>query len=251
MTADRPSTASFRGGIDMKESVTISLVLLASIAAHTAANAQSAAGASIPATIPTKPPIEVVSYKIDRDYYPMLDRPASTTPQMSADVQGLPPVQSEEISRQRARNSRGPTAPPREATRSRGILSSYIRVIEDAQVVQAGFRNTTDKRVKSVEWDFAFPRYENGLFLSRFDVASTVEIKPGGKKTIKHKLPAGAKRCEVVKVLRTEQSQRVSTFEAVCGEGFNDPQLDGERQETISIRRITFADGTTWEAKDR
>ncbi len=231
----------------MRVSLTISLALLASMAAPAAANAQG-----VPETVPAKPPIEVISYKIDRDYYPMLDRPASTTPQMSADVQGLPPVQSEEISRQRARNARGPIAPmPREDTRSRGVLSSYIRVIEDAQVVQAVFRNTTDKRVKSVEWDFAFPRYENGLLLSRFDVASTVEIKPGGKKTIKYKLPAGAKKCEVVKVLKTEQSQRVSIFEAVCGEGFNDPQLDGERQETISIRRITFADATTWEAKDR
>jgi hypothetical protein len=231
----------------MRVSVTISLALLASMAASAAANAQA-----VPETAPAKPPVEVISYKIDRDYYPMLDRPSSTTPQMSADVQGLPPVESEAISRQRARNARGPIAPmPREDTRSRGILSSYIRVIEDAQVVQTVFRNTTDKRVNSVEWDFAFPRYENGVLLSRFDVASTVEIKPGGKKTIKYKLPAGAKKCEVVRVQKAEQSQGVSTFEAVCGEGFNDPLLDGQRQETISIRRIIFADGTTWEAKDK
>ena len=230
----------------MRVSVTISLALLASMGAPAAANAQS-----VPETVPAKPPVAVISYKIARDYYPMLDRPSLTTPQMSADVQGLPPVESEQIARQRARNPRGPNPTPREDTRSRGILNSYIRVIEDAQVVQAEFRNTTDKRVKSVEWDFAFPRRENGVLLSRFDVASTVEIKPGGKKTIKYTLPAGAKKCEVIKVMRTEQSERVSTFEAVCGEGFNDPQLDGARHETISVRRINFADGTTWEAKDR
>jgi hypothetical protein len=230
----------------MRVSVTISLALLASMAAPAVANAQA-----VPETVPARPPVEVIRYKIDRDYYPMLDRSASTTPQMSADVQGLPPVESEEISRQRARNTRGPIAPmPREDTRSRGILSSHIRVIEDAQVVEAVFRNTTDKRVNSVEWDFAFPRRENGVLLSRFDVASTVEIKPGGKKTIKYRLPAGAKKCEVVKVQKTEQSERVSTFEAVCGEGFNDPELDGQRQQTVSIRRITFADGTTWEPKE-
>lgn len=230
----------------MRVSLTISLALLASFAVPSVASAQS-----VPEAVPAKRPVEVVSYKIAQDYYPMLDRPSSTTPQMSADVQGLPPTESERISRQRAGSTRGPAEPRRADTRARGILSTYIRVIEDAQVVQAVFRNTTDKPVKSVEWDFAFPRRENGVLLTRFDVASPVEIKPGGKKTIKYKLPPGAKKCEVIKVQKADQSEGVSTFEAVCGEGFNDPQLDGARQETISIRRITFADGTTWEAKDR
>lgn len=242
MAAEHPSTFIFRGEIDMRVSLTISLALLASIAAPAAANAQA-----VPETVPAKPPVQIVSHKIDRDYYPMLDRPASSTPTMSADTQGLPPTESEQIARQRAGSSRGPSEPRRADTRSRGILSSYIRVIEDAQVVQAVFRNTSDKPVKSVEWDFAFPRRENGVLLARFDVASTVEIKPGGKKTIKYKLPPGAKKCEVVRVQKADQSDQVSTFEAVCGEGFNDPQLDGARQETISIRRITFVDGTTWE----
>ncbi|MEP7271746.1 MAG: hypothetical protein ABI882_09585, partial [Acidobacteriota bacterium] len=129
----------------------------------------------------------------------------------------------------------------------RGRLSSYLRVIDDAQVVQLIVKNTDGKRIKSVDWDFAFPRYEEGQLLSRYDVSSNVEIKPGARKTLKHKLPPGAKRCEVVKVVRDEkQTERVDTFEAVCGQGFNDPSLQGQKQQTISIKRIIYADGTLW-----
>jgi hypothetical protein len=234
----------------MRLPVTISLALLAIVAARAGANAQGAAVRSLPESNPTKPPLEIVSYKIDRDYYPMLDRPSSAAPQMTADVQGLPPVESEQISRQRTRTARGTVAPvAHDETRSRGILSTYLRVIEDAQVMQAVFKNSTDKAVKTVEWDFAFPRYENGALLSRYGVTSPVEIKPGGRKTIKYRLPAGAKKCEVVRVQKTEQGQRASTFEAVCGEGFNDPQLEGQKQQTVSVRKITFVDGTTWIAE--
>ena len=233
----------------MRASVTISLALLAAVAAPLPAGAQAAL-ASKPEGSAEKPPVQIVSHKINRDYYPMLDRPSSSAPQMTADVQGLPPVESEELSRQRTRSARGTATPmAREETRSRGILSTHLRVIEDAQVVQAAFKNTSDKPVKSIDWDFAFPRYENGVLLSRFDVYSPIDLKPGGKKTIRYKLPSGAKKCEVVKVQRTDEAQRVSTFEAVCGQGFNDPQLDGQKQETISIKRITFVDGTSWTAK--
>jgi hypothetical protein len=223
--------------------------MLTAMAVSAVAKAQVASETPVAGTTLSRPPIEIVSHKIGIDYYPMLDRPSSTAPPITADVAELPPTENERLARQSRRTSRGPVAPVlREDTRHRGILYSYLRVIDDAQLVQVTLKNTDTRQVKSIDWDFAFPRYENGTLLSRFDVSSTIEIKPGGKKTIKYKLPPDAKRCEVVKVIRDEkQQERISTFEAVCGQGFNDPQLQGQRQETISIKRITYADGTVWQ----
>jgi Haemolysin-type calcium binding protein related domain len=108
-------------------------------------------------------------------------------------------------------------------------------------------KNIGAKPIKVVEWDFAFLRYENGQFLSRYYVTTKVGIKPGGKKTLKHKLPPGAKRCGVVKVISDKnQPENFVAFEAVCGKGFHDPSLLNQKQETISINRIEFADGSVW-----
>jgi hypothetical protein len=196
----------------------------------------------------SKTPFEIVSHKIGSDYYPMLDRPNS----MSAENGDLPMTENERLARQRNRNNTknvsAPIAP--EDNRSRGRLRSYTRVINDAQYVQLVVKNNDLKPIKIVEWDFAFPRYENGLLLSRYDVLTNAEIKPAGKKTLRYKLPPGAKKCEVVKVISDEnQPERVQTFEAVCGAGFNDPSLVKQRQETISIKRIEYADGSVWQRK--
>ncbi len=199
----------------------------------------------------SKPPIEIVKHKIGLDYYPMLDRPSLTTPSMTAENGDMPLSDAERIARQRGRSSgnnkvaSAPIAPG--DTRSRGRLKSYTRVIDAAEYVQVELKNSNPKAIKSVEWDFAFPRYENGQLVLRSDVKTNVEIKAGGKKTLKHKLPPNAKRCEVVKVLSDEnQPERVSTFEAVCGQGFHDPSLLNQKQETITIKRIEFADGSVW-----
>ncbi len=197
-----------------------------------------------------RPPVEIVKHKIGIDYYPMLDRPSSTTPSMSAENGDMPMSDAERLARQRGRNSsnRGGSATVASGdTRSRGRLRSYTRVIDAAEYVLIELKNSNSKAIKSVEWDFAFPRYENGQLMLRFDVKSTVEIKPGGKKTLKHKLPPNAKKCEVVKVISDEeQPDKVSTFEAVCGLGFHDPSLLNQKQETITIQRIEFMDGTVW-----
>ncbi|MBL8189706.1 MAG: hypothetical protein JNK38_16965 [Acidobacteria bacterium] len=197
-----------------------------------------------------KPPVEIVKHKIGMDYYPMLDRPSSTTPSMSAENGDMPMSDAERIARQRSRSpsnkiNSAPIAPG--DSRSRGRLRSYTRVIDAAEYVLIELKNSDTKTIKSVDWDFAFPRYENGQLQLRFDVKSAVEIKPGGKKTLKHKLPPNAKKCEVVKVISDEeQPDKVSTFEAVCGQGFHDPSLQNQKQETITIKRIEFADGTVW-----
>lgn len=233
----------------MRIPVSIALAFLTTITVSVAADGQTAIVPSAAEAVPGKPPVEIVSHKIRMDYYPMLDRPSSTTPPMTADVAELPPTEGERLARQRTRyNNKNVAAPiSPEDKRSRGRLYSYLRVIDDAQSVQIVIKNTDSRPIKSVDWDFAFPRYENGQLLPRYDVSSNVEIKPGAKKMLKHKLPAGAKRCEVVKVVRDEkQAENVSTFEAVCGQGFHDPQLQGQKQETISIKRIAYADGTVW-----
>ena len=228
----------------------IALVFLITLTASVLAQAQATAIPAAPEIISAggKQPVEIVSHKIGVDYYPMLDRPSLTTPPMTADVGELPPTENERLARQSRRNNYRTTAPiAPEDKRERGRLSSYLRVINDAQIVQIVVKNTDNKAIKSLDWDFAFPRYEDGKLLARYDVSSKVEIEPGGKKTLKYHLPAGAKKCEVVRVVRDEkQTEKTTTFEAVCGQGFNDPLLHGQRQETVSIKRIAFADGTSW-----
>jgi len=197
-----------------------------------------------------KPPVEIISYKIGVEYYPMLDNPSLASRQMTAENADAPLTENERIARQqRSRTNKNVAAPiAPEDNRSRGRLRSYTRIVDDAQLVQIAIRNTTDRPIRVVEWDFAFPRYEGGQLLSRFEVTTKVEIKPGGKKTLKHKLPPGAKRCEVVRVVSDEnQPEKVSAFEAVCGKGFHDPSLLGQKQETISIKRIEYAGGTAWQ----
>jgi hypothetical protein len=214
--------------------------------------AASVAGQAQPATTPPatdnkaaadKPPVQIVSHKIGVEYYPMLDRPGMMSPPMTAETGDMPRPANEQVVRQ----SRSRFSVPPEDRRARGRLRSYTRVIDNAQLVQVIVRNTGAKPTKVVEWDFAFPRYENGQLLSRYDVTTKVEIKPGGKKTLKHKLPPGAKRCEVVKVVSDEnQPEKTSAFEAVCGRGFHDPSLLNQKQETISIKRIEYTDGSVW-----
>lgn len=201
-------------------------------------------------TAESQAPIQVVKHKIGTDYYPMLDRPSLTSNVMSAENGDMPMTENERIAR-RTRQSGGKAASVPVAsgdTRSRGRLRSYTRVIDTAELVQVELKNTDAKAIRAVDWDFAFPRYEAGQLLLRFDVASKIEIKPGGKKTLKYHLPPGAKKCEVVKVVSDEnQPEKVSTFEAVCGAGFHDPSLLKQRQETISIKRIEYADGSVWQ----
>ncbi len=234
----------------MKLARLIALSLFTAIATADVGQAQTMTQAAIENRASAdKLPIEIISHKIGGEYYPMLDRPSLTSAPMAAENGDPPLTENERIARQQRnrgnKNVAAPIAP--EDIRSRGRLRSYTRVVDNAQSVQVVIKNTADRPIKLVEWDFAFPRYENGQLLSRFDVATKVEIKPGGKKTLKHKLPEGAKRCEVVKVVSDEnEPEKVNTFEAVCGRGFHDPSLLKQKQETISIKRIEYQDGTEW-----
>ncbi len=224
----------------------IAFTIAATIAASIAGQSQTTANPAATENKATddKPPVEIISHKIGAEYYPMLDRPSMTAPPMTAETGDMPMTVSEQLARQ----GRSKFGVPPEERRARGRLRSYTRVIDNAQLVQVTIRNTESKPIKVVEWDFAFPRYEGGQLLSRYDVTTRVEIKPGGKKTLKHKLPQGAKRCEVVKVISDkDQPEKTSAFEAVCGQGFHDPSLLNQKQETISIKRIEYADGSVWQ----
>ena len=234
----------------MKSARLITLSLVIAIGAIVVGQAQTPNNPAVTAAASSeKPPVEIISHKIGIEYYPMLDRPSLTAPPMTAEIGELPQTENERVARQRHRGNKNTAAPiaPENAS-ARGRQSSYTRVIDNAQLVQVVVKNTESKPIKVVEWDFAFPRYENGQLLSRYGVTTEVEIKPGGRKTLKHKLPPGAKRCEVVKVISDEnQPEKIITFEAVCGQGFHDPSLLNQKQETISIKRIEYADGSVWQ----
>ena len=234
----------------MKSARLITLSLVIAIAAIVAGQAQTPNNPAVTgAASSEKPPVEIISHKIGIEYYPMLDRPSLTSPPMTAEIGELPQTENERTARQRNRGNRNTAAPiAPENARARSRQSSYTRVIDNAQLVQVVVKNTGYKPIKVVEWDFAFPRYENGQLLSRYDVTTKVEIKSGGKKTLKYKLPPGAKRCEVVKVINDEnQPEKIISFEAVCGQGFHDPSLLNQKQETISIKRLEYADGSVWQ----
>lgn len=191
-------------------------------------------------TTPSTPaPVAILKFKVGTDHYPMLDRQSSP---MSADNGEYPRLAGEQQARRASR--RGEVAARVEENRARGRLHTDIRIISDAQWVNVTIKNTSAKAIKAVDWDFAFLRHEAGRAAFRYDVTSQAEIKPGGKKTLKQPLPPGAKRCQAIIVNPNAQDGAPHTFEAVCGPGFMMPSQAG--QETVSIKRIEYADGSVW-----
>ncbi len=199
-----------------------------------------AASATAAQTTHPAPAVEIMSFRIGTDSYPMLDSKPST---MSADNPDFPRPPNEVVARQ---NRRGGFGERTEETRSRGKLRSTIKVLNDAQWIKVTLKNTSAKPIKAIEWDFAFPRYEDGKLALRYDVANKVEIKAGGKKTLKQPLPPGATRCQVIIVsAEAGKDEQAKTFEAVCGPGVLD--ASNLKQETVIIKRIEYADGTVWQ----
>jgi hypothetical protein len=143
---------------EMKPARLITLALFLAIIVTVAGQAQTAAGDK---ALVDKPPVEIVSHKIGVEYYPMLDRPSMTAPPMTAETGDIPTAANEPI----ARRNRSRFSVPPEERRAHGRLRSYTRVIDKAQLVQVVVKNTGAKPIKVVEWDFAFPRYENGQLL--------------------------------------------------------------------------------------
>ena len=196
---------------------------------------------------PDKPALEIVSFKIGNNYNPLLDGQPSA---FSAETVELPQTEAEKLARRTAQANRGNStynqSTPRgviapEDKNSRGRIRSTIRVIDLAEWVNISIKNLSDKPIKTIEWDFAFPRYENGKLVLRFDVSSKADIKPGGKKTLKQPLPQGAMKCKVVTISDGK------AFESVCSKNFQDPTQ--APQEPVSIKRIEYADGSVWRSR--
>ncbi|MBK7600689.1 MAG: hypothetical protein IPJ07_20115 [Acidobacteria bacterium] len=184
-----------------------------------------------------KPPVEVVEFKITSDYYPMLDRKSSI---FTADNPDFPRTDAERTSSGQTGRRRGAIT---EEVKSRGKLRSQVKVLSQADTVEVVIRNNSALKISAVDWDFAFPRFEDQKLVLRYDVSSRVEIKPGARKTLKHSLPPGATRCKVVNVDKDQDK----SFEAVCGPGVNDPSH--LKQESTGIKRVHFDDGSVWEKK--
>ncbi len=194
--------------------------------------------------VPEKPVLEIISFNIGNNYYPLLDRQPSG---FSAEAVEIPQTEAEKLARRTAQANRGNStynqSTPRgviapEDKSSRGRIRSTIRVIDMAEWVNISVKNLSDKTIKTIDWDFAFPRYENEKLVLRFDVSSKAEIKPGGKKTLKQPLPNGAMKCKIVTISNGK------AFESVCSKSFQDPtQLP---QEPVSIKRIEYVDGSSW-----
>lgn len=187
------------------------------------------------------PPVEIGSFKIGTDYYPMLDSKPST---MTADNPEFPRPPLETAAR---KNRRGGFGERNEEIKARGKSHTTLLVINDAQWVSLALKNTGTKLIKTVVWDFAFARKEEGELLARYEVLSQVEIKPGGKKTLKHPLPPGASRCQVLHVSEAAtQNGKAKAVEMICGRGINDPTQLPEKPEPVILKRIEYADGTAW-----
>lgn len=188
-------------------------------------------------------PFEILGFKITSDYYPMLDR---GSPIFTADNPDMPRTPVEE------RTGQGPVTGRRrgisgqqDRSRSTGKLRSQIKIIGGADNVSLSLRNNSAKNIASIEWDFAFPRFVDGALVLRYDVTSKVDIRPGGKKTIKYPLPHGATRCKTVSVkVDPNDPDGGKVFEAVCGPGVDDPSH--LQQETVLIKRIRYEDGSEW-----
>ena len=206
--------------------------------------AQSANAATQVPAAPDKPALEIINFKIGNNYNPLLDRQPSA---FSAEAVEVPQTEAEKLARRTAQANRGNStynqSTPRgviapEDKSSRGRLRSTIRVIDMAEWVNISVKNLSDKPIKTIEWDFAFPRYENGKVVLRYDVNSKADIKPGGKKTLKQPLPQGAMKCKVVTISDGK------AFESVCSKSFQDPTQSP--QEPVSIKKIEYADGSVW-----
>ncbi len=194
-----------------------------------------------------KPVLEIINFKIGNNYNPLLDRQPSA---FSAEAVDVPQTEAEKLARRNAQANRGNStynqATPRgviapEDKSSRGRLRSTIHVIDLAEWVNVSIKNLSDKAIKTIEWDFAFPRYENAKLVLRFDVSSKADIKPGSKKTLKQPLPPGAMKCKVVTISDGK------AFESVCSKSFQDPSQFA--QEPVSIKKIEYADGSVWRSR--
>src|SRR5215475_3982619 len=155
-----------------------------------------------------EPPVKIISSKIVPKNYPMLDQESAIAPPIAPENEAQPGGRPR-IRPMRGPHSEDPLLPPQK-----------IRAGDLFQVV---IKNASAKSIKVVEWDFQSSHCENGQFIPRYDVTTRVNLKPGGKKTLKSKLPV---------------LDRCAMPEGASGEI--------RKQEEVSIKRIEYVDGSVW-----
>jgi len=182
--------------------------------------------------------LEVVKFRIDADLSRLLARKPSP---VTADNPDGPTTISDTLQYSNPRRRSVRQAEARERGRSR----THVRVIGAAETITLTVRNRGTSTIRSFVWDFAFPRYVGGKLVTRQQVTSRVEIKPGAKKTVEYPLPTGARRCQTIVVLPETSGEKggESVFEAVCGPGFQDSS--GLEEPTVLIRQVEEASPKT------
>ncbi|HEX5081176.1 MAG TPA: hypothetical protein VFY40_03960 [Blastocatellia bacterium] len=160
-----------------------------------------------------KPPVEILNYKIYRESYPMLDSPGPMAAE-NGSIPRLPNRASSDSLSTKERRREGRT----------GSSHSYERGAYGPNLFQVVIRNTGAKTIEVIEWDFLFTHCENDKFVPRFDVTTRVKIKPGGRKTLKSKMPLVSGGCVMPQSLIGEL----------------------RKQERVLIKRIEYVDGSVW-----
>lgn len=117
--------------------------------------------------------LEVVKFRIAADRSRLLDRKLSP---FTADNPDVPTTLSDTLQSSNPRRRSVRQAEARERGRSR----TQVRVIGEAETITLTVRNRGTSTIRSFVWDFAFPRYVGGKLVTRQEVTSRVEIKPGG-----------------------------------------------------------------------
>jgi hypothetical protein len=189
-------------------------------------------------SLPAPPaPLEILSFKIVSYYNPLLERSG-----ISAAAREAPRTPAEQVSR----SQRTTNPSPQERANEVGIApgaAPNLKVISPAEWVYFTVRNTGAKPIKTLAWEYAFLRLEQGRLATRALVVSRAEIKPDAKKTFRQPLAQGATRCQIFNARTAEQGK---PYEYVCGLGFADPALLRERLEPVVVKRIEYTDGTVW-----
>ena len=198
------------------------------------------------ATQSARLPVEIVSFKIVSYYNPLLERSAP----MDAGGRELERTPAEKV----AAAQRSTPRSPQERANEIGIApgaAPRLKHVSPAEWVYFTVKNVSRQPIKTIVWEFAFLRMEQGQLVLQQSVTNEVELKPDKQKTFRQPLPAGASRCKVVSV--QQENGKAIVPEYVCGRGFADPSLLPsllkEKLEPASITRIEFADGSSWERR--
>ncbi len=189
---------------------------------------------------PPPAPIEILSFKLVSYDNPLL-QPSSST---SADARELPRTPAERVANAQRTTPRSPQERANEIGVPPGAAPA-IKVISAAEWAYLTIKNTAAKPIKTLTWEYAFLRMEQGRLATQSFVISQTEIKPGAKKTIRHPLPPGATRCQVINARETN-AEVGKPFDYVCGRGFKDPSLLREKPAPVTLKRIEYLDGTVW-----